>query len=536
MQITELYEGVLETLGLEIDPHTGVVSKLTVGGGIPVTVKDKGVEKVLVVPYKQVLDNPDWNRYIAYHPISENVARKDSPILKYTQAMGALALNYYIGLAMSEMIRVCANVDEQRSLNHKQNVVLAFFQDADEKAVKTWAKIEDRLGDENVFVKIVTMRNRDLNGQTYVRTSRVMFPFYNECVKLLEEKSAEMTLFGVKVRKKDVTGFKALMEYLLPHIADPDHSYSYGTRSTIAPSYHAWTNAFYNVMKDVNKVFSLLRIEGKPNLKWHTGLSDFTPFRGLIPPLPGNEGDITEIENIQQQTSVQAAPVIAPVINPVVSTPVAQPVQPVQPVSPVPAAPPIVPAQPVTGGNMNPVLAAQTVNTLNPVLGSQPVAPQPVQQMQPVNNPVPLNPTGQQTKVLPTVAERAQQAPQQAVQQQQAQQQAALQLQQLQLQQQQLQQQIAAQQQQAQLAAANPYNQNPYINPQAMMNPYANPYQMAAQPMNGFQAIRSMGYQASQPAQQFGGYPQPMGYNQPAYGNGQMQYVGTHAPLTPYYR
>lgn len=346
MNITDFYEGIIETLGFEYDKATGAVSMATVSGSTPVSIETKKGSRRLVIPYHHVLQNPDWEHTIAFHPICENVARTDSDVLKFLQRFGTAALNYSIDAVMETLITWCADKDNHQNLNHKQNAFLALFPNADDKAVKNWNKISNKIGDSNLLVKFATLRNKELEGQTYLRVSFVKFPFYRTLIDILENND-EPEVFGVKLRKKDVEGYKALFEYIFKHVSTPDAYYSFGSRSNTAPTFHAFINALVKTYKDVTRIANLLKLKDFPSLKWAEALADINPFRGQIPPLPGNEGEITEADKINQQLTVQTpAPQAAttPILQ---SKPVTQVVQPQSSIIKIDPATQLQPQQPV---------------------------------------------------------------------------------------------------------------------------------------------------------------------------------------------
>lgn len=419
MNITDFYEGILESLGFEYDKATGVVTMSTVSGPAPVTLETKAGSRRLVIPYHHVLQNPDWDHTVAFHPICENVARTDSDVLKFLQRFGTAALNYSIDTVMENLITWCADKDNQQNLNHKQNVFLSLFPNADDKAVKAWNKISNKIGDNNLLVKIATLRNKELGGQTHLRVAYVRFPFYRTLVEILEN-NEEPEIFGVKVRKKDVEGFKALFEYIFKHVSTPDEYYSVGSRSNTAPTFHAFISAFVKTYKDVVRVANLLKLKDFPSLKWADVLTDINPFRGQIPPLPGNEGEITEADKLNQQLTIQAPQPVAattPILQskPATTTPTSsvikidpatqlQPHQPVAPVAP-PAQPQV--AQPIlkptvqngikvlpTQAEQQAARQAQLQTTQPQTVMQQPVVQQPQVAQAPMMQPV-MNQMGQ---------------------------------------------------------------------------------------------------------------------------------------------
>lgn len=288
MELVDFYQNILESTGLKIG-EKGEVFRDDVHGLEPYTV----VGKELVLPTSDFLKNPNWEKNVAFHPICENIARKDSPVLQSLQHIGNIALNIYTAELMGYMIDICADHDKQPSLNHKQTAVLTEYPDADETAAKNFDKLQLNVAGEGAFVKIYTLRNKELDGQKYARVTYVKFPFYDELMKLIDTKPKAYELYGVKIRKRDAIGYAKLFEYIFKHLDNVDVEYSSGTRALIAPSLHSFLLAFGKVMKELERVYRLFKIDF-PSLRWTKALDNFKDFKNMIPALPHNEGELTE--------------------------------------------------------------------------------------------------------------------------------------------------------------------------------------------------------------------------------------------------
>lgn len=300
-ELTSLYKGILHSLGLTVNDKGGVYI-FGLDEEEPYNVDGKH----LVVPYDNVLRNPDWEHQIAFHPLSENIARKDSVVLKSLQTLGNISIDADVGMIIGELISYCADSDRHGKLNAKQTAFLSLYPNADETSLKNWQKIEAKIGSEYHYVRLLTYRDKKLNGESFSRVTYVTFPLYKELCKLIDAKSGDYTVYGVKLRKKDAEGIKALFEYIFKSVDNPDSEYSTGTRSLIAPSFHAFINSFYKVKKALEKVFKLLKLDTE-SLAWGNEINDLSKFKGLIPPLAGNEGELTEGERRRKEQ--QVAPV-----------------------------------------------------------------------------------------------------------------------------------------------------------------------------------------------------------------------------------
>lgn len=378
MNIIEFYQSILESLGLTVDDRGGVCIYSATGED-PYIVKDKR----LVLPTQDFLKNPDWNTKIAFHPLSENIARKDSDIFKMLQSLGNISVVTDIGYLMRTLIRYCADTQLHSKLNPKQQSFLSLFPDADETSLKNWDKIEAKIGTRHVYAKIITLRDKKIGRNTYPRAAFVTFPFYEDAVKLCQFKQKEYVIFDVKVRKKDIHGYKALFEYLISHLDNVDEHYTSGSRSMVAPSFHAFINAYYKLKKELNRTYKMMKLEST-DLLWGKHIDDITKYNNVIPPLAGNEGDIVESEKRQQSIAIN---------NPV----------PVAP--PTPTAPAVVPPPQPVSQSQQPQAQAAPVNPYKPQAPAvhnprnipvlTPPQPQQSQYAQPPSYPAPYGQGGQ---------------------------------------------------------------------------------------------------------------------------------------------
>lgn len=392
--IIDFYKGILTSLSLVVEDNGNVYLDLGDGYKEPTTVNmGKGQQKRLVLPVDSVLRDPNWESTVAFHPLSENIARKDSVVFKSLQSLINYSLNADIGHLISLMLNYCADSDAQANLNHRQNEFLQRHPNADAKSVKDFDKIESSINmkQDMQYVKVYTLRDKKLNNDAYPRVTLVKFPFYNEICEQLESGVKNPSVFGVKLRKKDLEGFKGLFEFIFKGVDLKQDPFSVGSRSSIAPSFHSLMLAYYKVKQELVKRFKLLKIE-TPDLTWGEALDNLTQFNGRIPPLAGNEGEITEGERRRNETAIVPEPAKQTTMN-TLEPPKVAPVAPLQPVQPLQPVAPAVPAvqQPVTPA---PTTANTTMKTLDPPK----LNAQPQYNMVPAN--MPVNQYGQPVQMM----------------------------------------------------------------------------------------------------------------------------------------
>ena len=296
-ELVNFYASVLETAGLTI--VDGVVHQhLPDEGDVPVTVS----KKTLVLPTDHWLGETDIHAIQFFHPIAENVIRKESVVFKFLRRLIVISTTSAILETMSSLLHVLCNKDTHSTLDAiTQLPLLRCAPDADKDLFDKFEKIIDKIDPtgDNAFMNVVILRGKRLKDKDYTRIAKVTFPL----LKALEE-TENNQVFGVKLRKKDIAALTKLIHYVLPELSNDDEFYSTGSRSGVAPSFHALLGTYAKFIQALN---SIKRAFGQDEiaLNWLDELNDFGSFKGLIPKLPGNDGEPLEGEEERVTTSRQ---------------------------------------------------------------------------------------------------------------------------------------------------------------------------------------------------------------------------------------
>lgn len=301
MELTAIYRGILQSIGLEVDDK-GYVSFKIEDHNEPYLIS----KKRLVVPEYEILKNPDWKNNIAFHPMCENIVRQDSVVFKNLQSMINVSVDQTVGFLVSQIIDVCADKDRHKSLNHIQSAVLEHFPDADKTSFANWNKIEKVIGKENRYITFTTLRSRELNGEKFPRVCNVGF----EIIKALETAVETNTpvVYGVKLRKKDMNGFLNIFRFIFKK---PLIEYSTGIRDMDAPSFNALIRSYAKVNNDIAKAYRSLDLPFE-STEWSKHLDKMVTLKGMIPALPYNEGDVLEGHTNQPAATAPPAQVVTP--------------------------------------------------------------------------------------------------------------------------------------------------------------------------------------------------------------------------------
>ena len=286
-ELVSFYGAILETAGLHI--VDGVVHQhLPDDGDVPVTVS----KKTLVLPTDHWLGETNIQNIQYFHPISENVIRKESTVFKFLRRLVVINSTSVILELMQDLIHILSNKDTHSTLDPiTQLPLLRCAPEADKDFSEKFEKIIDKIDPtgETAFLSAVILRGKSLN--LYHSTQNVCFPEGNQ-------------VFGVKLRKKDISGLINLIYYILPDLKTDSEFYSTGSRSGVAPSLHALLSSYAKLIQAVNVV---KRAFGKDEiaLAWLDDLTNIADFKGLIPKLPGNDGEPLEGEEKREERPVE---------------------------------------------------------------------------------------------------------------------------------------------------------------------------------------------------------------------------------------
>lgn len=422
----ELYERVVAGMGWEGD--VGEISCVvgTDNGEIvrePVTIGDK----ILHMPTKEFLANPDWERYIAFHPLSENPMRGESEVQRVMTRYMSANFNTALAVLMEGLIRVAADTDNHRKLSAAASECLDAVPKADNKSVKDMDKILKLLDKESVrdigkiidsigttsrrkLINVYLKRGGNYKGKEHGRVCVVEFPFLSEEVSDDESRS----IFGVKLRVNDYKGFRKLFGFIVNTMEPNGELYNSGTNSMTAPYFTAMLETWFKVAERLNKVIRTYQkyvpelADLKYDTSWKAAMEDFTDLARLIPPLDGNVGVHESGNNTNKSAAaakkparnlnnklVQKEPAARSAIEAEMATPVEQVAEPQQTAQPSlalqpthqPMPPAVQPAAPVThspapGGSvsMRDLLAREQAQ--RPQMMQQPQ----YQQVMPYNN------------------------------------------------------------------------------------------------------------------------------------------------------
>lgn len=291
--IAKFYTQVMTAIGLVVDEN-GFASLKQEGTSIPFTIEGKQLR----VPTDEFLADPDWDNFIAFHPLGENLIRKKSIVHERTVKMAQHHLNGALTELILTMAKLAAETEQHPNVTTEQKGFLRLMEDADER---TYKGIKDVLlkqmdGEEKALINLFVRRNGIWKGEEVARLCSVSFPVMDE------EYSGNKAIYGKNLaRVSDKEAFYKLLRHILPGIDEADLHYNYGSNSPVAPNFHALMMAYSRVAKDINAQLKIFE-SYNPALKawiiptnWTKEMAMLNDYRLDIPSsLPGNEGEADE--------------------------------------------------------------------------------------------------------------------------------------------------------------------------------------------------------------------------------------------------
>lgn len=306
----KLYRPFIASAGMVVDDEGVIRYKV---GDVAVNIAFDG--KPMVLPTAERLRGGALTGSVAFHPLSENIIRGESPVLRKLRTVLVTRLSNVASMLMLRMVEIAVDVDYQAKLKASEADFLTTLPKADVKLFNTMVKIVNAITPDKDyrFLRIFFKRGGMYQGDKYARVAITTFPI----VDALFDDSSE--LFGCKLRKTDKTQLQDLLTFLVPDSKEPTEAYNCGSNSKTAPYFDALVGTFVKVATALNKHTKALKkhLEDYDELyidtSWVEQLKNLDSLSLEIPALPGNEGDVGieekhQVELEAANTAATAAP------------------------------------------------------------------------------------------------------------------------------------------------------------------------------------------------------------------------------------
>ena len=140
MDLIAFYTSVLTSFGLTVqntDKCESVVHLKVDGVDQPVKLSGK----IICLPTYNNLRNPDWDTYVAFHPICENNAKGEYPTLKWLRKQANYNLTLLVGELWTGLMDIAVDKTRHSKLTPDQLDLLRACHEADSRSLSDLKKI-----------------------------------------------------------------------------------------------------------------------------------------------------------------------------------------------------------------------------------------------------------------------------------------------------------------------------------------------------------------------------------------------------------
>lgn len=257
-----------------------------------VTVKGKR----LALALKEVLRAGKKDDQIIFHPMSENVTRAESDVIKALRDFIQWR-NQYVGvLLITELGRVASTPSEHKNYPAKAKKYLQQVTDFDEGNYVTLLKLLKNIkpDPDRRVISLTLRQGSKTKDDGVVRSCHVHFPIFEDFEK------DDLVVFDTKMPSKKAKARIAKLFEIVFGDEETRKGFSYGSRNMDAPYLHSLLTVHARLAEHFNALVAthakilgddLTALLTTP-LDWVPLLEDFATMRNLIPPQSGNEGAI----------------------------------------------------------------------------------------------------------------------------------------------------------------------------------------------------------------------------------------------------
>lgn len=268
-----------------------------------ITIVDGDVEanKRLMLPTDKAVSAGDAG-VVYFHPLSENIIRGESEVLKCIRNMVRWRINA-TALTVMEVITELATAETHTKMSAQQQVVLKIFANATSKIDKDIKNVLDRY--LNKIIGIYLKRKHTIDGETYRRVASVTFP-----LRGMITKGSKMVGEFEMSSLKNADVLAGLLDYVFPNSDDPI-LWSAGSNSNVAPYYESLLLVYCHVAERLNKIIKLFKkhIPDADQLliptEFKGSLQNLEEWKSVMRPLEHNIGAVLKGEREQSTGMVE---------------------------------------------------------------------------------------------------------------------------------------------------------------------------------------------------------------------------------------
>lgn len=268
--LNEFYEKVLLSTGLVVTEDGYVKAPLRGRSKVSDNITFNG--RTLVLPLRQhfdtmtdIIDGKKELIKVIFNPLREDVIKGDSDSLVKLKSMIEVRLSHSLNNIFASIISLALNKEKQKHMSLELTSLFASMKEAknqnitnviDENTLEKFKKIASALvvpSNTKGMIHFYLKKGGIVNGVKYNRLAMSSFPMYDELEKYVKDGS----IYGVKLRPKDVKVFKIIYEYIFNNINVKDY-YTFGSTDKNSPGFISLFKLYINIVERLNELISML--------------------------------------------------------------------------------------------------------------------------------------------------------------------------------------------------------------------------------------------------------------------------------------
>lgn len=283
-KLTSFYEELLKLSGITV----GDYGRLYVDD-VAEPIYLKYDDRFIIFPEKQFLQSPEnpSEKSIVFHPLSESTIRGMSEVQDILRRAAILHVNKVGRALLTKAVEINRNITADTSFkpSHKLSKLFANVGDVDEKFIKWWSKIEDKMSTDGKcrLFDIYLKQHGEHDGKRFDRICNISSPLHDAMTF-----NTDQRIFDIAVdRKKDINTLREILKALFPRLETG--GYIVGSSSSVAPYLCAYLEGLVNIETQFNDVLLAYGKEANDTEGLHCkGLDlmrdvDLKALRNLLP-------------------------------------------------------------------------------------------------------------------------------------------------------------------------------------------------------------------------------------------------------------
>lgn len=207
---------------------------------------------------------------VIFSPLTEDAIKGESNTLLKIKSIVAKNMSKGIYAAGAMLLTLATNLEFQQKSTNLAGLRFLESLDGtkvDDTTIKNWNSLyKNSIADQVDFIKIFIKKNTKIGDTQYHSVVSLSSPFLDKLLEVMDTK--DPVVFGVKLRKKDISVYISILYHILPEIKNDTKVILFGSNNPEAPSYSAVMTAYFKSISNTNSVLQdMSNIPGTEHMK-----------------------------------------------------------------------------------------------------------------------------------------------------------------------------------------------------------------------------------------------------------------------------